>query len=84
MQPGQISGVVRTRDAYYILKLLDRQAPGQRQLSDPEVQQNIRKALANRKGQVLREAYMEIARNQSKVVNYLARQLMEASGAAQE
>ena len=84
LQPGQISGVVRTHDAYYILKLLDRQTPGQRQLSDPEVQQSIRKALANRKSQVLREAYMEIARNQSKVVNYLARQILEASGAAQE
>ena len=84
LQPGQVSGVIRTRDAYYILRLLGRQAPGQRQLSDPEVQQGIRKALANRKAQVLREAYMEIARNQSEVVNYLARQIMEASGVAQE
>ena len=84
LQPGQVSGIIRTRDAYYILKLRARQEPGQRQLSDPEVQQSIRKALANRKAQVLREAYMEIARNQSEVVNYLARQIMEASGVPQE
>ena len=49
LQPGQISGVVRTRDAYYILKLLDRQAPASANSSDPEVQQSIRKALANAK-----------------------------------
>lgn len=81
LQPGQVSGVVRARDAYYILKLVERQTAGQRQLSDPEVQQNIRNVLENRKGQLLREAYMEIARNQSKIVNYLARQIVEAAAA---
>lgn len=80
MQPGQTSGVVRARDGYYILKLVERQAPGQRQLSDPEVQQNIRNMLENRKAQLLREAYMESLRNQSKIVNYLARQILEAAG----
>lgn len=80
LQPGQISGIVRTRDGYHILKLVERQTAGQRQLSDPEVQQNIRNMLENRKAQLLREAYMEIARNQSKIVNYLARQIVEASG----
>ena len=80
MRPGQISGVVRTRDGYHILKLVERQRPGQRQLADPEVQQSIRNMLENRKAQLLREAYMEIARNQSKILNYLARQIVEAAG----
>lgn len=84
LQPGQVSGVVRARDAYYILKLVERQTAGQRQLSDPEVQQNIRNVLENRKGQLLREAYMEIARNQSKIVNYLARQIVEAAAAGKK
>jgi len=81
LQPGQVSGVVRARDGYYVLKLLERQAPGQRLMTDPEVQQNIRNMLENRKAQLLREAYVEIARNQSRIVNYLARQIVEASTA---
>jgi len=36
------------------------------------VQQNIREILRNRKDQLLRAAYYEVARNDVKVVNYLA------------
>lgn len=84
LQPGQTSGIVRSRDSYYFLKLIARQAPGQKQLTDPEVQQSVRQTLQNRKAQLLREAYMETARNQSKIVNYLARQIMEAAGAGKK
>ncbi len=78
--PGNTSGIIRARDGYYILKLMEKQTPGQRQLTDPEVQQNIRTMLENRKSQLLREAYMETARNQSKIENYMARQILEAAG----
>ena len=81
MQPGGTAGPIRAHDAYYILKLVEKQRPGQRQLSDPAVQQEIRNTLENRRGQLLREAYMETMRNQSRVVNYHARQLLEAAGA---
>ncbi len=81
MQPGTVAGPVRARDAYYILKLLEKQTPGQRQISDPAVQQEIRTTLENRRAQLLREAYMDTMRNQSRVNNYYARQLLEAAGA---
>jgi len=41
------------------------------------VQQNIRDTLMNRKEQVLQSAYYEVARNNAKVVNYLAQQVVD-------
>ena len=41
-------------------------------MTDPRVQQNIRETLINRKDQLLRAAYYEVARDQAQVVNYLA------------
>ena len=48
--------------------------------SDPQVQQSIRDMLRNRKEQLLRTAYMIEARDDVKVTNYLARQILESSG----
>ena len=50
--------------------------------ADPRVQQNIRDTLMNRKEQVLQGAYYEVARNNAKVVNYLAQQVVENAGKA--
>ena len=41
-------------------------------MTDPRVQQNIRETLLNRKDQLLRAAYYEVARDEAKVLNYLA------------
>jgi peptidyl-prolyl cis-trans isomerase SurA len=81
LRPGETAGPIRAHDGWYILKLIEKQAPGQRQLNDPEVQQNIRNTLENRKAQLLREAYLDTARNQSKIINYYSRQILEAAGA---
>jgi peptidyl-prolyl cis-trans isomerase SurA len=80
LKPGQISGVITLRDSYRILKLVARESPGQRELSDPAVQQSIRDNIRNRKEQLLRAAYLAVARNDAKVTNYLARQVVESSG----
>ncbi len=80
LRPGEISGLLGMRDGYTILKLVSRESPGQRQLSDPQVQQLIRESLRSRKEQLLRAAYLGIAREESKAVNYLARQVLESSG----
>ncbi len=80
LKPGQLSGVIALRDNYRILKLISREAPGQRDLSDPQVQQSIRDALRNRKEQLLRAAYLATARDDAKVANYLARQVVESAG----
>jgi peptidyl-prolyl cis-trans isomerase SurA len=70
--PGQITSVVRTAEGYRVFKILSKEPAGQRELGDPRVQQNIRETLLNRKDQLLRAAYYEVARDEAKVVNYLA------------
>jgi peptidyl-prolyl cis-trans isomerase SurA len=77
MQPGQVSGVIRTPEGYRILKVISKEPAGQRDLNDPKVQQMIRETLMNRKDQLLKAAYYEVARNEAEVVNYLARQVIE-------
>lgn len=70
--PGQITSVVRTAEGYRVFKIYSKEPAGQRELTDPRVQQNIRETLLNRKDQLLRAAYYEVARDEAKVVNYLA------------
>jgi peptidyl-prolyl cis-trans isomerase SurA len=53
-----------------------REPAGQRDLNDPKVQQNIRETLMNRKDQLLRNAYYEMARNETDVVNYFANSIV--------
>jgi peptidyl-prolyl cis-trans isomerase SurA len=64
--------VVPTAEGYRILKLITREPAGQRDLGDPKVQQTIRETLINRKDQLLKAAYYEVARNEAKVANYYA------------
>lgn len=73
MQPGQISPVIKTGEGYRILKLMSKEPAGQRELSDPRVQQTIRETLMNRKDQLFRSAFLEAVRNEAHVENYLAR-----------
>jgi len=80
LKPGQISGVIVLRDSYRILKLVSKEAPGQRDMNDPAVQQSIRDNIRNRKEQLLRAAYLAIARNNAKITNYLAQQVVESAG----
>jgi peptidyl-prolyl cis-trans isomerase SurA len=62
------------------LKVISKEPSGQRELTDPRVQQTIRETLLNRKDQLLKAAYYEVARNEAKVVNYLARSVVENAG----
>jgi len=70
LRPGETTSPLRTAEGYRILKLVTREPAGQRELSDPKVQQTIRETLINRKDQLLKAAYYEMARNEAKVVNY--------------
>ena len=80
LKPGQVSPPIVLKDSIRILKLVTREAPGQRGLSDPQVQQSIRDTLRNRKEQLLRAAYLAVARDESRVTNYLAQQVLESNG----
>ncbi len=75
MSPGQITPVIRTAEGYRILKVISKEPAGQRELSDPRVQQNIRETMLNRKDQLLRAAYYEVARNEAKVENFFAKSI---------
>jgi len=81
---GQISQPiqVQTKDGprILILKLITRESPGLRGIAEPQVQQTIRDTLRNRKEQLLRLAYLAIARDGARVTNFLAEQVIEAAG----
>jgi peptidyl-prolyl cis-trans isomerase SurA len=76
MTPGQVSPVLHTADGYRIIKLISKEPAGQRQLSDPRVQEEIRQGLFQAKEQVLRAAFYEVARSEAKVVNYYAESVL--------
>ncbi|HTZ46766.1 MAG TPA: peptidylprolyl isomerase [Verrucomicrobiae bacterium] len=80
LKPGQVSEPIVLPDSIRILKLVAREAAGQRGVNDPQVQQMIRDTLRNRKEQLLRNAYLAVARDQAKVTNYLAEQVIETAG----
>jgi peptidyl-prolyl cis-trans isomerase SurA len=84
LQPGQISPVIRTAEGYSILRLISKEPAGQRELNDPRVQQNIRETLLNRKDQLLKAAYFEVARNEAAVANYFARTVIEKAQKKEE
>jgi peptidyl-prolyl cis-trans isomerase SurA len=77
MQPGVVSKVIPTQYGFQILKVISREPAGQRELNDPRVQQEIRETLINRKTNLLQAAFYEVARNESKVQNYLARSIVQ-------
>ncbi len=80
LQPGQVSPLIRTQEGYRLLKVISKEPAGQRELSDPRVQQSIREQLLNRKDQLLKAAYYEVARNEAKVVNQFAKSISDNSG----
>lgn len=80
MASGQVSQPIPGGGGRYtILKLIAKEPAGQRELSDPQIQQGIREMLRNRKEQLLRSAYLTEARDEAHVANYLARQIIESA-----
>jgi peptidyl-prolyl cis-trans isomerase SurA len=69
--------VVVTRDgSYHIVKLMDHDAGGQKDLTDARVQGQLRQAILGRKDQTLRAAFAETARNKAKISNFLAERIL--------
>jgi peptidyl-prolyl cis-trans isomerase SurA len=66
---------------YRIVKLIGKEAAGQRDLNDPAVQQWIRSQLRTQREQVLRAAYDEVLRDKAEVHNYFAENIMKSTAA---
>ena len=73
---GEVTNIFHSGEGYRILKVISREPAGQRELNDPTVQQTIRETLINRKDQLLKAAYYEVARNEAKVENYFSAQII--------
>jgi peptidyl-prolyl cis-trans isomerase SurA len=84
LKPGQITDIIPIIDpqtkkqvGYGIYKLISRDPAGQRDLSDPRVQQGIRNQLRDGRAQLLKGAYLEMVHDQAKVENFLAEQIFK-------
>ncbi|MEZ5393681.1 MAG: SurA N-terminal domain-containing protein [Bryobacterales bacterium] len=80
LAPGENSPVIETGGQYRIIRLLDKEQPGQRDFSDPRVQQSIRDTLTNGKDQLLKTAYLEMLRTQANVTNLYAQRIVGSFG----
>lgn len=80
-KPGDVS-TVSAGGAHTIVLLVSREEAGQRDLDTPGVRDSITNLLRDRREQLLIAAYVAAARNEARIVNYLARQLVETRGAA--
>lgn len=85
LKAGETSGILplfapgsRTAIGYAIIKLISKEVAGQRDLTNPAVQQSIRDQLRNTRSQLLKSAYLEMLRDQAKVENYFAEDVFKA------
>ena len=62
------------------MKLLSREPAGQRELSDPRVQQVIREQMRTSREQLLKLAFMDVIRNKAKIENFYAEKVVERGG----
>jgi peptidyl-prolyl cis-trans isomerase SurA len=86
LKPGQYTPIIALANpagkqaaGFQIVKLLAEEPAGQRDLSDPRVEQEIRSQLQDRREQLLKAAYYEVLRNQAKVENYYAQHVLDST-----
>lgn len=77
--PGTVR-VVSNGGAHTIVLVVAHDTAGQKDLSMPEVKQAITTTLRGRREQLLRAAYLASLRNDTPVVNYLAKKVVESNG----
>jgi parvulin-like peptidyl-prolyl isomerase len=77
--PGSVR-LVSAGGAHTIVLVVAKDKKGQKDLSMPEVKEGISSMLKNRKEQLLRAAYLSALRNDTVVVNVLAKQIVDAGG----
>jgi len=79
-QPGK-ARVATQNGVRTIVYVVSKETAGQRDLDTPGVKQQISDGLKGRKEQLLRTAYLTEVRTNAKVVNYLARTVVQSQGA---
>jgi len=86
LRPGQYTPVIplgnpgsRQVAAFRIVKLIAMEPAGQRDLSDPRVEQEIRTQLQDHREQLLKAAYYEVMRDQAKVENFYAEKVLQTA-----
>jgi peptidyl-prolyl cis-trans isomerase SurA len=89
LKPGQYTPVIPVINptnhqtvGYLIVKLISKEPAGQRDLNDPRVQQAIRQQLRDRREQLLKAAYYETLRDDAKITDYYAEEVLKDLGAA--
>lgn len=79
-QPGNVTAAM-AGNVHMLVMVISREEPGQRTLDSPSVRDGIRDMLRESRMQTLRSAYVAAARDEAKIVNHLARQVVTAQGA---
>lgn len=79
-QPGTISQV-SAGGGHTLVLLVAKEPAGQRDLTTPGVRDNIREMLRDRQQQLLQAAYLAVLRNDAKVDNLLAKQVVNRPAA---
>ncbi len=86
LKVGQVTDILPFADpndpkkigGYAVVQLLGREPAGQHLLSEPQVQQRIRQGLRDVRSQLLKAAYFEVLRDQAKVENFYAEQILKS------
>jgi peptidyl-prolyl cis-trans isomerase SurA len=89
LKAGQFTPVLPLTNApgkpaagYQIVKLIASEPAGQRDLSDPRVEQEIRSQLQDRREQLMKSAFYEVMRDQAKIENYYAQNILDTNSGA--
>ena len=72
--------ILPTRFGFHLLKLFEIDEGGQKELSDPQVEAQIRQILFDQQDQILRTAYYETIRNAARIENLLAQRILDRAG----
>ena len=81
MKVGDMTPVIRSENSYWFFKLLGKREPGQYDLTNAEVKQNIRSELEGRKRQLLTAAFSEKLHNDARIENLLANEILASFAA---
>jgi len=73
-------GPVTTKYGYHLVKLVEKEAGGQHELTDPKVQADIRQIIFNRKEALLKNAYLDVVRNETTIKNLMAQKVLSDVG----